>query len=546
MISTSTESTDTALRWLTALCLATALVVLGACDDPTEVAEPLPPEIPSPVGTGESELRVAGGGTGASEQACPDGVPAHVLGYVDGELIVTGLPEALDELDDSYGQRLRNRREIADFSRLSLEPRVLLEVADAMAEHEVGFSAEEFSGLRIERWIFDCGNPTEALLGDLEGQARIVAEPNRLSGSSSGVFSDPNNSIAPIDPDISSDVDDAHDAVATQVARYETRFATSAPAISFNVATAEAGANVAVFDNVPEFDPTPQASPYTVTVDWAHPNDMELQVVPYAVSDVAIPGAHRRRMDHGLFTAGIIHSIDPTANITIIEVLNNEGEGTLAQLEDGLFDLLKSIVPTQFNDPTPTPVPNAMSDWVLHLGLHIGSTAISNSSYSVETLLRLASAMGATTIVASGNFSNYPATDTMGVAEPADLAPSVTNLSSVGAASRGSNGQPDLTADACYARSPSTSSGIREFGGYAYDEGGYPQLKCLSQYVHKNCASGLEARIKAGEPYLCDDVLIGLSFDNRPAAPTPGTGHGFWIGTSFSSAAISGWVAAQK
>lgn len=59
-------------------------------------------------------------------------------------------------------------------------------------------------------------------------------------------------------------------------------------------------------------------------------------------------GAHRYRMaDHGLFVAGIIHSIAPRADLHLVRVLNDFGVGTLETIVQGLHTVYQQRDPAR-------------------------------------------------------------------------------------------------------------------------------------------------------------------------------------------------------
>jgi hypothetical protein len=201
-----------------------------------------------------------------------------------------------------------------------------------------------------------------------------------------------------------------------------------------------------------------------------------------------------------------------------------------------------------------------MDDVVIHLGLHFKDNRYDSNheaptapSFSTKELLLLADAMGATTVVSSGNYTNQGGSGSPGVADPSKLAmePGFSFLTSVGAAARPTSTSTPFNAlkDACFARPIPTTNGVREFGGFAIDTA---TNHCDSLNAHKNCRTDLLALI-ASDPnnthdFTCDDALISLTISQppMPGGSPPGSGYGYWIGTSFSSAQIAGWIAKQK
>lgn len=98
----------------------------------------------------------------------------------------------------------------------------------------------------------------------------------------------------------------------------------------------------------------------------------------------------------------------------------------------------------------------------------------------------------------------------------------------------------DPTKHSCYSnKSPALISvgndGVLAFGGFAWTELGGGLHECDSQDAHHICAALVTS---SGNLDCVDDFVVGL-------APIPSNPHqyGLWMGTSFSAAFVTGFLA---
>lgn len=83
----------------------------------------------------------------------------------------------------------------------------------------------------------------------------------------------------------------------------------------------------------------PLNDPAVLTREYRNPYDPRWQLPSTGVDGIKVEGHFYPMSDHGLFVAGIIHSIAPTVKLRLIEVLNEHGVGYIDTIAYALYRL---------------------------------------------------------------------------------------------------------------------------------------------------------------------------------------------------------------
>jgi hypothetical protein len=279
---------------------------------------------------------------------------------------------------------------------------------------------------------------------------------------------------------------------------------------------------VAVFDASSVRNPLP----FFTRIGIAKPSPLWLMAWDYAGTTMA--------NNHGLFVAGLIHSIAPDSDIQLIRVLNDHGCGELWALNRAL-EHYKSWMSAWYENLDKT---------VINMSLGIRTKTSSNAKEvdTLEKLVKDADAAGAIVIAAAGNDSAPTFTDPRKpVAEmqfPAyfDLVYGVTATNLIGEKS-------------CYANKGDISAPGGDGGSFAMvDENGKPILDKNGNQVVEPCISRVQTWADPSAPgphgatvctdmATCDFGLISLG------QTKDGPQYIYWVGTSFAAPLVSGLVA---
>lgn len=266
------------------------------------------------------------------------------------------------------------------------------------------------------------------------------------------------------------------------------------------------------------------------------PNRLNLQ--PGRPADLQLPphtgaGDLRYRMaDHGLFAAGIVHSMVPEATLHLVEVLNSYGVGSFESVAKGLLHALavrhkhgeaRLIVNCSFMLSAPEPLPDKShthSDYATELDDPSIFTYM-NKPFSdiIATLIR----QGIVIVAAAGND-----------AEPGAARPAV--------------------------RYPAAFDGVISVGAL-------PRSGLLTNWVHATYSNasgrvGKEGYLTLGGEPGTDNGVLGIYLDNFPEplhadhrqlpehedahtySSANANGWGWWAGTSFATPIVAGCMAA--
>lgn len=94
------------------------------------------------------------------------------------------------------------------------------------------------------------------------------------------------------------------------------------------------------------------ASSGKLTIEPADPNDPGWQMPPVGSNGLEVYGHNYTMRDHGLFVAGIVHSIAPHAQLRLFEVLNEQGVGYI----DTIGHVLRKIGDRRAQEADPAPL----------------------------------------------------------------------------------------------------------------------------------------------------------------------------------------------
>ncbi len=265
-----------------------------------------------------------------------------------------------------------------------------------------------------------------------------------------------------------------------------------------------------------------------LTRTWADPSRIqELKIESGSVSDgtyledyYCIEGHDYDMSDHGLFIAGIIKSIEPTARIHLIEVLNDRCIGSVAMIADGfrrIRDIRRALelekgsylVNCSFTLAVPRLGPrNPQRPGHLNLSAH----PTPNLPAWLKNWLEV---------------SGYKQTEDLLVAIASEALEDKSHAAVVAAAGNDSAGLPQP----CVARYPAALPNVLGVGALAQAGGRAP----YSNYPDDPKTDGL---MVLGE-------LIGLFSGAPPTTPGVGRPSGFaiWAGTSFAAPVVTGKIA---
>jgi len=262
---------------------------------------------------------------------------------------------------------------------------------------------------------------------------------------------------------------------------------------------------VGVFDTSP-FPPAVSSAVFSMT----EPLTLAL-VHPVTGFPVDPDGEAADVRNHGLFVAGLVHVVAPKAEIQLIRVLDNTGQGDLQTLNRALRTFISETL--AYSDTLNGAVIN------LSLGVHPPPDAEYEKPpeevVSLSRILTLAKCLNFSVVAASGN-------DSAKSIPPLDAQRPASWNSTVGVAASNMGGKL-----ACF----SNDGEIAAPGGDG--EGASPVCK---QVIHK-CVEADEHQTQAVADYEgCRFALISLSLNSD-------VGYSFWNGTSFAAPLVSGVAA---
>ncbi|GAC1643557.1 MAG: hypothetical protein NVS4B8_13660 [Herpetosiphon sp.] len=218
---------------------------------------------------------------------------------------------------------------------------------------------------------------------------------------------------------------------------------------------------------------------------------------------------HYRMTDHGLFAAGIIHSIAPRAKIRLIEVLNPFGVGTFQTLSAGLQTAWKtSTKPCVVNCSLTmrTPVIDELEPQHVYSPFKDDCRILDLVGRPLEAVCAFFAAQGMRLVAAAGN-------EALGGQHPqARLPAAYASVTGVGALDRLGH-----ATDYSNLADEPLSDGVATFGGVA------PGTRL--------------ARAKARRS------MLGIYIGSFPDGTWSSNGWGLWAGTSFAAPVVSGVLA---
>ncbi|MGE5249858.1 MAG: S8 family serine peptidase [Bacteroidota bacterium] len=297
---------------------------------------------------------------------------------------------------------------------------------------------------------------------------------------------------------------------------------------------------------------------------WQHPliesllwQNSPLQVYPASYADLRgtqdldLLGHRYIMRDHGLFIAGIIHTLAPQASLHLYEVLNPYGVGSLETIARGLSKALTDIkgpliincsfmfgIPVKGSFDPDFPLPADLRDQV----------ADDDMNYSLQDFFNMITGRKDTVVVAAaGNDAHYNNSAAPGTRPAARFPAAFDKVVGVGAL-------PDATSAGSGTYTAATYSNLSDTpapGSYI-TLGGEPGplLGVLGVYIGDFPVYE--------EPQGCLGFLFGISprpghLPRNPRAVIPGrikyerntTGWAWWAGTSFATPIVTGILAAN-
>jgi hypothetical protein len=226
--------------------------------------------------------------------------------------------------------------------------------------------------------------------------------------------------------------------------------------------------------------------------------------------------------NHGLFVAGIIHSIAPMASLRLIEVLNPHGVGTVETLVDGLAKLL----PRDKSRPL-----------VINCSLMI-TIPIPEHAHPIQGTVDPAELRG------------LPGIDLLSL--PLDLVFNALRGQHISVVAAAGNDNPSLLRGRPPARQPAAFESVIGIG--ALNPGSRPQLADYSNTADDPVIDGIftfGGATQGVRPNRVTDPaggILGLYIEDFPTNPAPATltntnGWARWAGTSFATPVVSGALA---
>lgn len=320
------------------------------------------------------------------------------------------------------------------------------------------------------------------------------------------------------------------------------------------------GINIAIFDTAPikkEFD-DPRWNSHPLVKELRNPDILKTKYCGFfELSNFQFfsPMAHGYEMpDHGLFIAGIIHTIAPKAKLTVYQVLNEYGEGTYWSMCGGLEKALHSHHPDDkliFNLSLVLNVPIINIHLPSYLHVDPGFTdvytrpeiiqAIHRMYASFERLMALLTGLHNIIVIAAAGNDTKPHQ----ARPPARYPAAGASVIGVGALPKGdppTNNQLFTSSSFSNLCDSPTTGGCMTLGGEPGVNNGV-----LGVYLHRFPvdSGSRNPLLPAAKPVLghlrgINDFSIELSdikYKNN------NIGWAWWAGTSFSTAIISGLLA---
>ncbi len=207
--------------------------------------------------------------------------------------------------------------------------------------------------------------------------------------------------------------------------------------------------------------------------------------------------------NHGLFVAGLVHAVAPSSTIYLVRVLEDDGCGSLSGINDGIQSFIDKTLQEE------TTLTNTVIN--LSLGVHQPMTpttyGLPEEVVSLQHVLQAAVDQGAIVVAAAGNDS-FTSTLPLAMEIPANF-PFVIGV----AASDLGRGR------GCF-----SNAGVFTDTGQVAAPGG--------DGVNGTSPCQIPA-CDAGNPDAC---LVSISLDSE-------TGYVYWVGTSFAAPLVSGEAA---
>jgi hypothetical protein len=310
---------------------------------------------------------------------------------------------------------------------------------------------------------------------------------------------------------------------------YKFQFEVKAVAQSLG-AKAGAGVDVAILDTAPCLhdlveayygcQPPHAATPHPLLEGLLNPTTGKLKLYPaeqedlFALQNYELEEHTYRMSDHGLFAAGIIHSIAPEASLHLIEVLNPYGVGDLLSIANGLRRLTTRdwSRPLVVNCSLMVNIPvDKKHRWHADKtfgGLMTDPAFVARQALPLQYVCNLLAAQGRCVVAAAGN--DAPSSSDR---PQARFPAAFTSALGVGALPRGAEASGFETASYSNLADRPQGTGLVTLGG------------------------------EPGEEQGVLGVYIGDFPDGTPRCHP---GWAWWAGTSFATPIISGLLAAQQ